>query len=196
MSVCHQLTCTLPLASGFRFEVRWLFGSLLFINASGRVLKKKKTGCLRAREEEEKFTHDSLPSRFFNFKKALRSKDSIQKWFRARSPFSLLRGEEHSLHRKTQATDWRLCDWGVYRIPLECGCWYIGQTGRCITQGMTEHRRYLRIHAFQSQLARHIAECNLCHLIWDECTVLVRNYNALAADNAASHPSPLWLILS
>lgn len=69
----------------------------------------------------------------------------------------------------------------------------------CPIQRMTKHHRNVRIHASQSQLARHIAEYNPCHLVWDKCTVLARDIDAArildnvtllicTADNTVSQP--------
>lgn len=91
----------------------------------------------------------------------------------------------------------------VYRIPTKRVFCYIGQTGQCFNQRMTEHYRITRIHASQSQLACHIADCNLCHSVWDKCTTLARENDSawrpvketlfiFAADNAISHPALLF----
>ena len=53
---------------------------------------------------------------------------------------------------------------GIYRIPCECGCVYIGQSGRTIQQRINEHSRYVKLaQTNKSAIAEH--SFNLDHKI-------------------------------
>jgi hypothetical protein len=45
---------------------------------------------------------------------------------------------------------------GIYRIPCECGCVYIGQTGRSVDIGLKEYQRHIRLeHPDKSTVAEN-----------------------------------------
>lgn len=49
---------------------------------------------------------------------------------------------------------------------------YVGQTARCINDRLTEHKRNVRINASNSELARHLQECNACTANWSETEIV------------------------
>ena len=65
----------------------------------------------------------------------------------------------------------------VYEIPLECGFKYVGQTSRCINDRLTEHKRNVKNNASNSELARHLLECNNCKANWSETEVVHKERN-------------------
>lgn len=93
------------------------------------------------------------------------------------------------------------CDNGVvYEIPLECGFKYVGQTSRCLNDRLTEHKRNVKNNAPNSEIAKHLQECNNCEAKWSETEVLHRERNDVkrvvretirikASGNCISQPS-------
>ncbi|CAN7942629.1 unnamed protein product [Ixodes pacificus] len=65
----------------------------------------------------------------------------------------------------------------VYEIPLTCGFRYVGQTSRCLNDRLLEHKRNVRTHAPNSEIAKHIEECNNCNAHWSETEVLHNERN-------------------
>ncbi|MCZ6925265.1 MAG: hypothetical protein O7D30_08145 [Rickettsia endosymbiont of Ixodes persulcatus] len=48
----------------------------------------------------------------------------------------------------------------VYKKPLGCGFKCVGQTARCVNDRLVEHKRNVKINAPNSEIAKHISECN------------------------------------
>ncbi|XP_042144221.1 uncharacterized protein LOC121834568 [Ixodes scapularis] len=70
------------------------------------------------------------------------------------------------------------CDNGmVYEIPLECGFKHVGQTSRCINDRLTEHKRNVKNNATDSEIAKHVQECNNCIPRWSETEIIHREVN-------------------
>ena len=66
---------------------------------------------------------------------------------------------------------------GVYEIPCECGQVYIGQTGRTVSERISEHDRDLRMQYFdKSAVAQHALENNH-HIGFDEARLIDRATN-------------------
>uniref|UniRef100_A0A224Z9Z8 Tick transposon n=1 Tax=Rhipicephalus zambeziensis TaxID=60191 RepID=A0A224Z9Z8_9ACAR len=51
------------------------------------------------------------------------------------------------------------CEGVVYKIPLSCGRYYVGQTGRCANDRMREHANKVSKQARDSQLSIHCYDC-------------------------------------
>ncbi|XP_040071196.1 uncharacterized protein LOC115320437 [Ixodes scapularis] len=70
------------------------------------------------------------------------------------------------------------CENGVvYEIPLECGFKYVGQTSRCINDRLSEHKRNVKNNAPNSEIAKHVNECNNCTAIWSETEIIHKERN-------------------
>lgn len=67
----------------------------------------------------------------------------------------------------------------VYEIPLACGFRYVGQTSRCVNDRLTEHKRNVKNGAPNSEIAKHMAECNNCRVFWSETEVIHREENEI-----------------
>lgn len=65
----------------------------------------------------------------------------------------------------------------VYEIPLECGFKYVGQTSRCINDRLNEHKRNVMNNAQNSEIAKHIHECNNCTAHWSETEIIHKERN-------------------
>ena len=66
---------------------------------------------------------------------------------------------------------------GVYEIPCECEQVYIGQTGRTVSERISEHERELRMQYFdKSAVAQHALENNH-HIGFDETRLIDRTRN-------------------
>ena len=66
---------------------------------------------------------------------------------------------------------------GIYEIPCECGKVYIGQTGRTVSERISEHERDLRMQYFdKSAVAQHALENNH-HIVFDEARLIDRATN-------------------
>ena len=65
----------------------------------------------------------------------------------------------------------------VYEIPLECGFKYVGQTARCVNDRLVEHKRNVKINAPNSEIAKHISECNDCTAHWSQTDIIHRERN-------------------
>lgn len=65
----------------------------------------------------------------------------------------------------------------VYEIPMACGFAYVGQTSRCVNDRLTEHKRNVRINATNSEIAKHINECNNCTALWSETEIIHKEVN-------------------
>uniref|UniRef100_A0A6M2CJD0 Putative tick transposon n=1 Tax=Rhipicephalus microplus TaxID=6941 RepID=A0A6M2CJD0_RHIMP len=61
----------------------------------------------------------------------------------------------------------------IYRIPLSCGCCYIGQTGRCLNDRLREHKNNVR-NAKEGFLAIHCSSCG-CTPLFEETTIIGRH---------------------
>ena len=59
-------------------------------------------------------------------------------------------------------------DDAVYRIPLECGKIYIGETGRPMQDRIKEHGRENRLARTQSSVVSEHAQNTGHYLLWDE----------------------------
>lgn len=67
----------------------------------------------------------------------------------------------------------------VYEIPLACGFRYVGQTSRCVNDRLTEHKRNVKNGAPNSEIAKHVSECNNCKVFWSETEVIHREENEI-----------------
>ena len=66
---------------------------------------------------------------------------------------------------------------GVYEIPCECGQVYIEQTGRMVSERISEHKRDLRMQYFdKSAVAQHALENNH-HIGFNEARLINRATN-------------------
>lgn len=85
------------------------------------------------------------------------------------TPFS---GGRQGCLKKHQNPD-LTCQVGVvYDIPLRCGLSYVGQTGRCLNDRLLEHKRAVKDNAQNSEIAKHVVDCNHCQPEWGDTQVL------------------------
>lgn len=82
---------------------------------------------------------------------------------------------QHSSRKSTCSTKHvakhRTCDTCVvYSIPLKCGRYYIGQTGRCVNDRMREHANLIPTGT-GGNLPLHCKECG-CNPIFSEVSIL------------------------
>ena len=61
----------------------------------------------------------------------------------------------------------------VYSIPCECGKEYIGETGRTLTQRMSEHKRAVKNGDSNNALAVHVKQSGH-NIQWEEANILIR----------------------
>lgn len=69
----------------------------------------------------------------------------------------------------------------IYHIPLTCGRFYIGQTGRCINDRAREHAANLRNLAGPGHLAAHCRTC-LCTAELDNLHIMGHHRNRVARE--------------
>lgn len=67
----------------------------------------------------------------------------------------------------------------VYKIPLSCGNYYIGQTGRCANDRLREHSNKVKKQAADSQLSIHCKKCK-CHPTFEDTTFLSKYHDERA----------------
>ena len=58
----------------------------------------------------------------------------------------------------------------VYSIPCECGEEYIGETGRTLTQRMSEHKRAVKNGDSNNALAVHVKQSGH-NIQWEEANI-------------------------
>ena len=59
----------------------------------------------------------------------------------------------------------------VYGVPCNCGRTYIGETGRCLSVRIQEHKRAVRILDTRNTLATHIAEFPDHSIEWEKSSI-------------------------
>ena len=59
----------------------------------------------------------------------------------------------------------------VYGVPCNCGRTYIGETGRCLSVRIQEHKRAVRILDTRNTLATHIAEFPDHSIEWKKSSI-------------------------
>lgn len=62
--------------------------------------------------------------------------------------------------------------WSI-RSLFDCRLGYVGQTGHCLNDRLTEHKRKVKNKAQISELANHVGSCNFCSPFRDETSVLL-----------------------
>ena len=66
----------------------------------------------------------------------------------------------------------------VYGIPLACGFTYVGQTERCVNNHLLEHERAVGMRAQNSEIARHVEECNGSNPEWARTEIIYSEKDA------------------
>uniref|UniRef100_A0A147BDN4 Putative reverse transcriptase n=1 Tax=Ixodes ricinus TaxID=34613 RepID=A0A147BDN4_IXORI len=90
------------------------------------------------------------------------------------TPFQTGVSECKKAHREKPVS----CETGVvYERPLDCGFKYVGQTSRCINDRLNEHKRNVKNNAQNSEIAKHIHECNNCTALWSETEIIHKERN-------------------
>lgn len=67
----------------------------------------------------------------------------------------------------------------LYDIPMACGFRYIGQTSRCVNDRIREHIGNVKRSAPNSEIVKHLLECNNCEPLWESSLVLGKEPNDL-----------------
>ncbi|XP_049524969.1 uncharacterized protein LOC119456673, partial [Dermacentor silvarum] len=63
----------------------------------------------------------------------------------------------------------------VYKIPLSCGKYYVGQTGRCLNVRLAEHNNKVESTAIDGHLAAHCRKCDAkepCYPLFKQTVVV------------------------
>ena len=61
----------------------------------------------------------------------------------------------------------------IYKIPCECGKFYLGQTGKHIQKRILQHKYCIRINAPNSAINLHVNNCGL-PILWDKTEILYK----------------------
>lgn len=67
----------------------------------------------------------------------------------------------------------------VYEILMAWGFSYLRQTGRCINDGILEHKREVLTNASKSEIAIHLGECDDCSQEWTETKIVSKKEGSL-----------------
>lgn len=68
----------------------------------------------------------------------------------------------------------------MYKIPLSCGKYYVGQTGRCLNVRLAEHNNKVESTAIDGHLAAHCRKCDAkepCYPLLKQAVVVYRHRN-------------------
>ena len=77
--------------------------------------------------------------------------------------------ESGTVHRKWNSSS------GFYEVPCSCGLSYIGQTGRSITQCLSEHLRHFKQgNTNTSAIAEHAINCGHA-ILFDKTRILAND---------------------
>ncbi|CAN7983728.1 unnamed protein product [Ixodes hexagonus] len=88
-------------------------------------------------------------------------------------------GGQHGCQKKHRDASVDCRESVVYDIPMSCGFSYVGQTKRCVNDRLNEHKRAVKNNAANSEIAKHIQECNNCVAEWDGTLVLSEERNCI-----------------
>ena len=61
----------------------------------------------------------------------------------------------------------------VYRIPCECGKFYVGQTGKDLNKRVSQHQYCIRRDAQNSAINLHVHECG-SPILWKETQIIYK----------------------
>ncbi|XP_065304288.1 uncharacterized protein [Dermacentor albipictus] len=73
----------------------------------------------------------------------------------------------------------------VYKIPLSCGKYYVGQTGRCLNVRLAEHSNKVESIAIDGHLAAHCRKCDAnapCFPLFERTVVVYRHRNKITRE--------------
>ena len=134
-----------------------------------KSLSKQRAKAVSQREEEDERT-DTLCLPYMYIQGLSESVEKAVKDLKIRTIFKTTPTLRHCLTKVKTPADPINTKGVVYKIPCECGRAYVGETGRTLTQRITEHKRAVKNADSNNGLAVHVAGAE--HEIrWDEAVV-------------------------